>query len=103
MFLLPLPGDRLPVRVAQLYAGLLLFGISIALVVRADLGVMPWTVLEQGLSRTFGMSIGFWAILVGALLLVVSLRLGQRIGVGTISNVFLVGLVIDAVKSRVVV
>jgi len=96
MFLLPVPGDRVPARIAQLFGGLVLFGVSIALIVRAELGVMPWTVLEQGLKRTVGLSIGVWSILIGVLLLVVSGFLGQRPGLGTLVNVVVVGVVIDA-------
>ena len=96
MFLLPVPGDRVPARFAQLFGGLVLFGVSIALIVRAELGVMPWTVLEQGLKRTVGLSIGVWSILIGVLLLVVSGFLGQRPGLGTLVNVVVVGVVIDA-------
>jgi len=96
MFLLPVPGDRVPERLAQLFGGLVLFGVSIALIVRAELGVMPWTVLEQGLKRTVGLSIGVWSILIGVLLLVVSGFLGQRPGLGTLVNVVVVGVVIDA-------
>lgn len=96
MFLLPVPGDRVLTRFAQLIGGLLLFGVSIALIVRAELGVMPWTVLEQGLQRTFGLSLGLWSILIGVALLIVSRLLGQRPGLGTLFNVVVVGVLIDA-------
>lgn len=96
MFLLPIPGDRVPTRFAQLIGGLVIFGVSIALIVRAELGVMPWTVLEQGLKRTVGLSIGVWSVLIGVVLLIVSRFLGQRPGLGTLLNVVIVGVVIDA-------
>lgn len=95
MIILPVPHDRRSARFGQLVGGLLLFGASIALIVRAELGVMPWTVLEQGLTRTVGLSIGLWSIIVGAVLLLVSTRLGQRPGLGTLANILLVGLVLD--------
>ncbi|RMB61180.1 YczE/YyaS/YitT family protein [Tessaracoccus antarcticus] len=94
---LPARGDRLPARCAQLLGGLALFGASIALIVRAELGVMPWTVLEQGLTNAAGLSIGVWSVLIGVLLLAVSMWLGLRPGVGTLLNIVLVGLTIDAV------
>lgn len=96
MSFLPVPGDRFPARSAQLLGGLALFGASIALIVRAELGVMPWTVLEQGLMRTVGLSIGVWSILIGVLLLVLSLWLGMRPGLGTLANILLIGVAIDA-------
>ncbi|MDO5736015.1 MAG: hypothetical protein Q4P15_06030 [Propionibacteriaceae bacterium] len=93
---LPAPGDRVLARFAQLFAGLALFGVSIALIVRAELGVMPWTVLEQGLTRSVGLSLGLWSVLIGAVLLALSMRLGLRPGMGTLANIVLVGVVIDA-------
>ncbi len=96
MLLRPIPSGRLPTRLAQLIGGLVIFGVSIALIVRAELGVMPWTVLEQGLKRTVGLSIGVWSIVIGILLLAASRFLGQRPGIGTLLNVVLVGVVIDA-------
>ncbi len=93
---LPAPGDRVLARFAQLLGGLALFGVSIALIVRAELGVMPWTVLEQGLTRTVGLSLGLWSVLIGACLLAVSVRLGLRPGMGTLANIVLVGVAIDA-------
>ena len=48
------------VRLAQLYVGLVLYGISASLLVLAGLGLDPWDVFHQGLSRTFGLAIGTW-------------------------------------------
>ncbi len=91
---LPVPGDRVLARFAQLFGGLALFGTSIAMIVRAELGVMPWTVLEQGLTRTVGLSLGLWSVLIGGLL-AVSMWLGLRPGLGTLANIVLVGVAID--------
>jgi uncharacterized membrane protein YczE len=70
-------------------------GAGIALTVRADLGLGPWDVLHQGISERTGLGIGMAGILAGALLLFVSFPLGARIGVATVINVVLVGLVVD--------
>ena len=83
-------------RLAQLYAGLALYGLSMALLVRAGLGVMPWDVLHQGISRTVGGSLGVVSIVVGALVLLLWVPLRQRPGVGTVSNVLVIGLAVDA-------
>ncbi len=56
-------------RLVQLYAGLILYGVSMALLVRASLGVMPWDVLHQGLARQVGWSLGAVTVLVGAVVL----------------------------------
>ncbi|HEV3462576.1 MAG TPA: hypothetical protein VG846_01190, partial [Actinomycetota bacterium] len=90
-------GRRLPRRLAQLYAGLVLYGVSMALMVRSSLGVMPWDVLHQGLARQLGWSLGTVTIVVGALVLLAWVPLRERPGLGTLSNVVVVGLAVDAV------
>jgi len=88
-------------RLVQLYAGLVLYGISSSLLVLAGLGLDPWDVFHQGLSRTFGLAIGTWAILVGIAVLLLWIPLHQRPGVGTVSNVVLVGLTMNVVLGHV--
>ena len=90
--LIPPPRPR---RLTQLYAGLVLYGFSDALMLLAGLGVDPWDVFHQGLSRRFGLGVGTWAIIVGAVVLALWIPLRQRPGFGTLSNVIVVGAVID--------
>jgi uncharacterized membrane protein YczE len=87
-------------RLLSLYAGLTLFGAGVALMVRADLGLDPWDVLHQGLARRLGVSLGAVVIAVAALILLAWIPLRERPGLGTLSNVLLVGPVIDAVSAR---
>jgi uncharacterized membrane protein YczE len=94
--LLPVPADRRPARLALLVAGLAAYGVSVGLMLRAGLGVMPWSVLDQGLSEALGLEVGTWSIIVGAVVLVLWLPLRARPGVGTLANVVLVGLSINA-------
>jgi len=94
--LLPVPVDRRPARVALLVAGLVGYGISVGLMLRAGLGVMPWSVLDQGLSVVLGLQVGTWSIIVGAVVLLLWIPLRNRPGVGTLANVVLVGLSINA-------
>ena len=89
------------VRLAQLYGGLVLYGVSASLLVLAGLGLDPWDVFHQGLSRTFGLAIGTWAIVVGVVVLLLWIPLHQRPGIGTVSNVVLVGLTMNAVLGHV--
>jgi uncharacterized membrane protein YczE len=88
-------------RLAQLYGGLLLYGVSSSLLVLAGLGLDPWNVFHQGLSRTIGLAIGTWAIVVGAAVLLLWIPLRQRPGIGTLSNVVLVGGTMDVVLGHV--
>jgi uncharacterized membrane protein YczE len=78
-----------------LFGGLTLYGVSDAMLVLAGLGLDPWDVLHQGLSRTVGLQVGTWAILVGALVLLAWIPLRQRPGLGTVCNVIAIGSVID--------
>ncbi len=90
-----LRGRRLTRRLVQLYAGLALYGASMGLLVRSTLGVMPWDVLHQGLSRHLGWSIGTVSIVVGAVVLLLWIPLRQMPGIGTVSNVVVIGLAVD--------
>lgn len=87
---------RLGRRLVQLYAGLLLFGGSIGLMVQSGLGLPPWDVLHQGIANHTGLSIGTVSIFAGAAVLLLWLPLRERPGLGTVSNVVLVGLAMDA-------
>ncbi|WP_239485520.1 membrane protein YczE [Micromonospora humidisoli] len=86
------PGRRL----TQLYAGLVLYGVSMAMMIRSGLGLDPWDVFHQGLSRQTGLSFGTVTIAVGAVVLLLWIPLRQRPGLGTVSNVLVIGLVVDA-------
>ncbi|MFC8147346.1 YitT family protein [Streptomyces paradoxus] len=93
--------DRLTRRLVQLYAGLALYGASSALLVRSGLGLEPWNVLHQGLSERTGLSIGVVLTLVGAAVLLAWIPLRQRPGLGTISNVLVIGMAMDAALALV--
>src|SRR6185312_10096808 len=91
----------MPRRLVQLYAGLVLYGISDSMLLLAGLGVDPWDVFHQGLSRRLGLGVGTWAVIVGVFVLLMWIPLRQRPGFGTLSNVIIVGLVIDAMLAIV--
>lgn len=88
--------DLLARRLVQLYAGLVLYGVSMALMIESSLGLDPWDVFHQGLSLLTGLSIGAITIVVGALVLLLWIPLRQRPGLGTVSNVVVIGLAVDA-------
>jgi uncharacterized membrane protein YczE len=79
----------------QLYLGLWLFGASAALQVRSELGLDPWDVFHQGLARHAGLAIGTMAIIVGAFVLLLWIPLRQRPGLGTVSNVIVIGVAMN--------
>jgi uncharacterized membrane protein YczE len=88
---------RLTLRLIQLYLGLIAYGVSMAMMIRSRLGNMPWDVLHQGVAQHLGLSIGWVAIGVGALALLAWIPLRQMPGLGTVSNVVVIGLVMDRV------
>lgn len=87
--------DRLPARLLQLLGGLCLYGISMAMMVRANLGLDPWDVLHQGLAPQLGLSFGVTVNLVGLVVLAFWLPLRQRPGLGTVLNIVVIGTVTD--------
>lgn len=82
-------------RAVQLPIGLFLYGIALALVIRAEIGVAPWDVLTQGLSLQTGWGFGVLTVVVGAVVLLLWIPLKQKPGVGSVLNVLLVGPAAD--------
>src|SRR6476660_3911744 len=72
--------------------GFALFGLSIATMIRSNLGTSPWAVLEVAFSKLTGITPGRMSIIVGFLVLLIALALRERIGWGTISNIVFIGL-----------
>lgn len=93
----PLPPDHRRRRIAQLLAGLFLYGISDSMLVLAGLGLDPWDVFQQGLARHSSITIGTWSILVGLGVLTLWIPLRQRPGFGTLANVVLIGSTMNLV------
>ncbi len=86
----------MPHRLVRLAVGQLLFAVSIALLVRAGLGTMPWDVLHQGVARQVGWSLGTTILVASVALLVLWVPLRVRPGLGTLSNVVLIAAGVDA-------
>lgn len=82
-------------RGLRLVAGLVLFGLGLAALVRADLGFDPWTVLSDGLRQVTGLTLGQLTIAVSFVLLLLWVPLRERPGLGTLANAVVVGPVLD--------
>lgn len=82
-------------RLARLHLGLAGFGVSLALMVRARLGLGPWDVLHQGIARHLGVQLGWVTIAMSGLVLLAWIPLRQRPGLGTVSNAIIVGLIVN--------
>jgi len=95
-----MPIQKPPLLIyARLVFGLVLFGFGLALVVLGGFGVSPWEVLHQGISRRTPLSIGTTIILVGIIILLFLFLLKEPMGVGTIANVLIIGLIVDLTLS----
>jgi len=83
------------IRLFKLFTGLFLYSLGIVFTMKANIGYAPWDVFHAGLSRTFGMTIGTASIIVGAVLIVITVIMGEKIGLGTLLNMVLIGLFLD--------
>jgi uncharacterized membrane protein YczE len=92
----PIPTDRRPRRFTQLFAGLLLYGFSMGMMVRAGMGLDPWDVLHQGLAELLPFSFGVTIVLVSAVVLLLWIPIRQKPGFGTLANAVVIGLATDA-------
>ena len=94
--MLPIPSrQELFRRIPRLVFGLVIFGIGAAMMVLSDLGLSPWEVMAQGISFKTGIPIGTVGILIGIVVLLLWIPLKEKLGIGTILNVFIIGIVID--------
>jgi uncharacterized membrane protein YczE len=84
-------------RLPQLVVGLVICGVGIATMVAGDLGLGPWDVFHQGVTDRTGIPIGTVTILVGAVVLICWIPLHERLGAGTVLNMLLIGITVDAV------
>jgi uncharacterized membrane protein YczE len=82
-------------RLLQLLLGLAMYGLSIAMFIRAGLGLDPWDVFHQGIAAKTGLSIGTVVMVTSFLVLLLWIPLRQRPGIGTLLNAVLVGIFAD--------
>ncbi|WP_225792631.1 membrane protein YczE [Agrococcus sediminis] len=88
------PADT-AARIGQLLGGLVLYGLSLAMLIRADLGVGPWDVFSLGIANHLPMSYGTATVVVSGIVLLLWIPLRQRVGIGTLLNTLLVGPAAD--------
>jgi uncharacterized membrane protein YczE len=91
----PVLRGGLVVRAVALGGGLLVFALGIVLLLESELGLAPWDVLNQGVSRNTPLSFGAANIAVALVVLAAAWALGARVGPGTVANAVLIGLFVD--------
>lgn len=82
-------------RLFKLFLGLTLYALGIVFAIQAQIGFAPWEVFHVGLADTFGISIGTASILVGVVIGAIVIFLGEKVGIGSILNMFLIGMILD--------
>ncbi len=82
-------------RFVRLFVGLFLYSLGIVLTINANLGLAPWDVFHQGISRITGITMGQASIGIGLLIVVLNFAFGEKVGWGTISNMFFIGYFLD--------
>ena len=82
-------------RVAKLYLGLFLYALGIVMTINANLGLAPWEVFHQGLSKNIGITMGQASIYVGIVFVILDSLFGERLGWGTLSNMIFIGVFLD--------
>lgn len=84
-------------RFFQLSMGLILYAVGIVFTINANMGLAPWDAFHMGLTYMSHISFGMISILVGLLVMVFTYQLNESIGIGTLSNIFVIGLLIDLI------
>lgn len=84
-------------RLLKLIWGLFLFALGIVLTLNANIGYAPWDVFHVGLANIIGTSIGISSIIVGIVIVIITLLLGEKLGLGTILNMVVVGVFVDVI------
>ncbi len=87
--------EKIALRFLKLLLGLFLYALGIALTIQANIGYGPWEVFHVGLSAVTGLSIGGASIIVGLVIVFITLLMGEKIGLGTLLNMVLIGLFLD--------
>jgi len=91
-----LRAGRLGRRLPQLAVGLVLYGVSLAMMVRGDLGLAPWDVLHSGLAGLVPLTLGQVIVAMSFVVLLLWIPLREVPGLGTIANALVVGVAADA-------
>ena len=87
--------SKFPTRFIKLVVGLFIYGIGVAMTVDAQLGLAPWDVLAQGISKQTTLTFGYATVLVSVLVLIAWIPLRVKPGLGSVMNAVMVGLVAD--------
>ncbi len=91
------------IRLTKMMIAFVFYGLGVTLTLKADIGYAPWEVFHAGVANTFGLSIGLVSIIVGVVIILVAMRLGETMGVGTILNMIFIGVFIDMFNAMTII
>ena len=84
-------------RWMQLFIGLMFYAVGIVFTINANMGLAPWDAFHMGLTYITHLSFGLISIIVGLLVLLITYQLNEGIGIGTIANIVVIGVLIDLI------
>ena len=87
------------IRLLRLIWGLFLFALGIVITMKANMGYAPWEVFHVGIGKSIGLTVGMVSILTGLVVCILVIALGERLGLGTLLNMVLIGIFIDAIAA----
>ena len=89
-------------RFTRLIFGLFLYSFGAVLTIRGNIGLLTWDVLHHGLSLNTGITMGGASIFVGFVIVVFAFLIGEKIGLGTVLNMILIGVFLDILNSGII-
>ena len=81
--------------IIKLFAGLFLYAAGIVMTINANIGLAPWDVFHQGLSKTFGITIGQASIGIGIIIVIINSLFREKVGWGSLGNMLFIGVFVD--------
>lgn len=88
---------KFTVRFSRLFFGLFLYALGIVVTMRANIGFAPWEVFHKGLANISGLTIGRISIIVGFIICIIAIMMGEKMGLGTFFNMLMIGIFIDMI------
>ena len=86
---------KIVLNILRLFTGLFLYAVGIVMTINANLGLSPWDVFHQGISKIAHITMGQASIAVGVVIIILDSILGERLGIGTLCNMLFIGLFMD--------
>lgn len=86
---------KFAVKTLKLFSGFFVLAVGIVMTINAELGLAPWEIFHQGITKVFGITMGQASVTVGGIIVIADCIFGERIGIGTVLNIIFIGMFID--------